>query len=170
MVPTNVIVNWPEAATADTPNVTAWLAPAGIVNGDGGVLVTPLGRPVMATLTVLAKPFWPLTVIETGELTEPCAAATDPETERLKSAVGLAGDSLREQSAANMATLPRRSAADQVWIVREATTRRIDSPRNCWCAHDRIAAGVSKLRSYKLLQRDGPITATSRAGQASLHS
>jgi len=68
-------------------NVTDCEAPAAIVNGTAGEVVTPEGSPLIETLTLPLKLWSGETAIIAGELELPCVTVTDPGwTDMVKSA------------------------------------------------------------------------------------
>ena len=76
-VPLAVRVKLPAATVAGMERVTAWLPPAGTLNGEAGEAVTPAGNPESVTTTESLNPFCP--VIDTAKEVEPPAVTVSVE-------------------------------------------------------------------------------------------
>ena len=78
--------NFPAGPATGTENTSCWFCPGSKVTGDEREDVTPAGRPLMETVTLLLNPLSPMAVTTTGTLVSPTpteSAAGD--TCRLKS-------------------------------------------------------------------------------------
>jgi hypothetical protein len=72
-------------------NVTDCEAPAAITKGLAGEVVTPEGRPLIATLTLPLKLWSGETVIEAGELALPCVTDTEAGVTAIVKSAGTGG-------------------------------------------------------------------------------
>jgi hypothetical protein len=79
----------PVVALVAMPKITDTCAPAAMVNGLAGLVVTPDGIPVKVICTEPVKPFSGVTVTLTAGLDAPCATETElGEKARRKSGAG----------------------------------------------------------------------------------
>jgi hypothetical protein len=90
-VPEKVRFTGPSVAEFAAENVTDCEAPAAITKGLAGEVVTPEGRPLIATLTLPLKLWSGETVIEAGELALPCVTDTEAGVTAIVKSAGIGG-------------------------------------------------------------------------------